>query len=65
MEKEIQKKERIKGVFSTQSLIKIGTGTTQRKTVQKSYWFATELDDGRIEIQPLNKNYVPSGLNGL
>ena len=54
-------KEKIKGVFSTQTLMKIGTGTTQRKTVQKSYWFAQELEDGRIEIQPLNKNYVPSG----
>jgi len=54
-------KEKIKGVFSTQTLMKIGTGTTQRKTVQKSYWFANELEDGRIEIQPLNKNYVPSG----
>lgn len=55
------KKDKIKGVFSTQSLITIGTGTTKRKTVQKSYWFANELDDGSIEIQPLNKNYVPSG----
>lgn len=55
------KKDKIKGIFSTQSLITIGTGTTQRKTVQKSYWFVAELDDGKIEMQPLNKNYVPSG----
>jgi len=54
-------KEKIKGVFSTQTLMKIGTGTTQRKTIQKSYWFAEELDDGTISIQPLNVNYVPSG----
>lgn len=56
-----QTKERIKGVFSTQVLTKVGTGTTSRKTIQKSYWFATELDDGTIEVQPLNVNYVPSG----
>ncbi len=55
------RKEKIKGVFSTQTLMKIGTGTTQRKTVQKSYWMATELDNGMVEIQPLNRNYVPSG----
>ncbi len=55
------RQDKIKGVFSTQSLIKVGTGTTQRKTVQKSYWYAQELDDGNVEIQPLNKNYVPSG----
>ncbi|WP_456325422.1 tetratricopeptide repeat protein [Desulfonauticus submarinus] len=54
-------KEKIKGVFSTQVLTKIGTGTTQRKTIQKFYWFAEEKDDGTIEIQPLNANYVPSG----
>ncbi len=57
----MEKKDKIKGVFSTQTLMKIGTGTTQRKTIQKSYWMATELDDGTVEIQPLNKNYVPSG----
>ncbi|MFO7817072.1 MAG: tetratricopeptide repeat protein [Thermodesulfobacteriota bacterium] len=52
---------RIKGVFSTQTLMKVGTGSTQKKTIQKSYWFVTELDDEQVEIQPLNVNYVPSG----
>ena len=54
-------KERIKGVFSSQVLTKIGTGSTQRKSIQKSYFFVMELDDGTIEVQPLNLNYVPSG----
>jgi len=53
--------EKIKGIFSTQSVAKIGTGTTQRRTIQKTYWSGEELEDGRIEVQPLNKNYVPSG----
>ncbi|HDQ40871.1 MAG TPA: tetratricopeptide repeat protein [Desulfonatronum sp.] len=56
-----KEKEKIKGVFSTQQLMKVGTGTTLRKSIQKSYWFGKELDDGTIEIQPLNVNYVPSG----
>jgi tetratricopeptide (TPR) repeat protein len=56
-----QTKERIKGVFSSQVLIKIGTGTTMRKSIQKSYFFVQELEDGTIEVQPLNLNYVPSG----
>ncbi|WP_052812692.1 tetratricopeptide repeat protein [Desulfonatronum thioautotrophicum] len=60
-QKQQPSKERIKGVFSTQILSKVGTGTTMRKTIQKSYWFANELDDQTIEIQPLNVNYVPSG----
>ncbi len=53
--------EKIKGVFSTQSVAKVGTGTTQRRTIQKTYWSGDELDDGRIDVQPLNRNYVPSG----
>ena len=56
-----QPKEKIKGVFSTQILAKVGIGTTLRKTIQKSYWFAVEQDDGSVEVQPLNVNYVPSG----
>lgn len=53
--------DRIKGVFSTQAIQRVGTGTTTRKTIQKMYWFVEELDDKLLEIQPLNKNYVPSG----
>ncbi len=53
--------DKIKGVFSTQSVQKVGTGTTTRKTVQKTFWMCEELDDGAIEIQPLNVNFVPSG----
>ena len=59
--KSVEDKEKIKGVFSTQNVSKVGTGTTQRKIVQKNYWMARELDDGQIELQILNKNYVPSG----
>ncbi|NDV17998.1 hypothetical protein GO013_01025 [Pseudodesulfovibrio sp. JC047] len=53
--------EKIKGIFSTQTVAKVGTGTTQRKTIQKTYWNVEEEDRGVISIQPLNKNYVPSG----
>ncbi|MBG0775000.1 MAG: tetratricopeptide repeat protein [Desulfovibrionaceae bacterium] len=54
-------REKIKGVFSTQVVSKVGTGTTMRKTIQKMYWFAEELDSGEVSMQPLNVNYVPSG----
>jgi len=54
-------RERIKGIFSTQAIQKVGTGTTTRRTIQKMYWFVEEDDKRRLEIQPLNKNYVPSG----
>ncbi len=61
LKKSMDDREKIKGVFSTKNVSKVGTGTTQRKTIQKNYWMARELDDGQIELQILNKNYVPSG----
>ncbi len=56
-----QKHQGIQGVFSNQEVRKVGTGTTTRKTIQKAYWYATEMPEGGIEIQPLNLNYIPSG----
>ncbi len=52
---------RIKGVFSSEKVAKVGAGATVRKTTQTMYWFAEEDDQGIITIQPLNPNYVPSG----
>ncbi|RRD71871.1 MULTISPECIES: tetratricopeptide repeat protein [unclassified Desulfovibrio] len=53
-------KTEVRGVFSTQEIRKVGTGTTTRKTVQKSFWYAEQKGD-EIHCQPLNANYVPSG----
>jgi tetratricopeptide (TPR) repeat protein len=52
---------KIKGIFSTQTMQKVGTGTTTRKVVKKSFWSAEELSKDTVEIQPLNLNYIPSG----
>jgi len=53
--------KRIKGLFSTQTVEKVGTGTTQRKTISKMYWFCTQNDDTTVAVQALNKNMVPAG----
>jgi Tfp pilus assembly protein PilF len=53
--------QKISGVFSSQEVKKVGTGTTTRKTIQKTFWFCAEQDDGSLEVQPLNPNYIPSG----
>lgn len=55
-----QQQPEVRGVFSTQEIRKVGTGTTTRKTVQKTFWFV-EQHGNDIECQPLNTNYVPSG----
>ncbi|MDY0306733.1 MULTISPECIES: tetratricopeptide repeat protein [Desulfovibrio] len=54
-------RQKIKGLFSSQVVEKIGTGTTTRKTISKMYWYAEERDDGVVEVQPLNTQHVPSG----
>jgi tetratricopeptide (TPR) repeat protein len=51
----------IRGVFSTQKVMKVGTGTTTRKTIQQTYYYAEELPSGEIELQLLSQNYTPSG----
>ncbi len=56
-----QEHQHLRGVFSAQEIRKVGTGTTQRKTIQKTYWFADELQSGEIQLQLLNSNYIPSG----
>ena len=50
----------IRGVFSSQEVRKVGTGTTTRKSVHKTFWFVEQHGDSII-CQPLNTNYVPSG----
>lgn len=61
----MDKSEKISGVFSTQEVHRVGTGTTTRRSIRKSFWFCVEQGDGnnagKIEVQPLNTNYVPSG----
>jgi Flp pilus assembly protein TadD len=56
-----EKRKAINGVFSSQEVKKVGTGTTTKKSIQKTFWFCIEQDDGTLEVQPLNPNYVPSG----
>ncbi|WP_029895860.1 tetratricopeptide repeat protein [Desulfohalovibrio reitneri] len=53
--------DKIRGVFSAQKVIKIGTGTTSRKTVQQSYFYVEEQDNGEIHVQNLNDEHVPTG----
>ncbi len=53
--------DRLRGVFSSQELRKVGTGTTTRKTVNKVFWFVDEDAGGKIFLQSINTNFVPTG----
>ncbi len=53
--------EIISGVFSTEVMTTVGTGATKRRSSQKIYMFVEDLRDGRVTVQPVNKNFVPTG----
>jgi tetratricopeptide (TPR) repeat protein len=53
--------EKIVGVFSSKQVKKVGTGSTTRKTIQQSFFYVNQQDDGTIAVQVLNQNFVPSG----
>lgn len=57
----MQRKTKIRGVFSAKQFSTIGTGTTKRRTEFTTYWFAEEQENGVLEVQPINNKNVPSG----
>ncbi len=58
----MQNTEILRGVFSLQEVRKVGTGTTTRKTISKTYWFVeTNEETGQLTVQSLNSKYIPTG----
>lgn len=49
------------GIFSKQTLSKIGTGTTSRKVAQIGYFFVEQVEEDLFEVRMLNVNFVPTG----
>lgn len=50
------------GVFSLRKADEVGTGATQARHAQLTYWYARQLDPAAVEVQPLNVYHVPSGI---
>ncbi|MFW5501014.1 MULTISPECIES: tetratricopeptide repeat protein [unclassified Maridesulfovibrio] len=57
----MRKREKIQGVFSAKKKSVIGTGTTKKRTEQTTYWYAEEQENGVLNVQALNTNYIPTG----
>jgi tetratricopeptide (TPR) repeat protein len=60
-EQHATREEHLRGIVSSQEIRKVGTGTTTRKTVQKTFWYAEQDADGAIMLQAINANFVPTG----
>jgi tetratricopeptide (TPR) repeat protein len=52
---------RILGVYSKTAEVGAGMGATQKKAMQRTYWFVRMLPDDSYELRPLNANHVPAG----
>lgn len=53
--------EPLHGVFSTEVMTTLGSGAARRRVPQRIYMFVDDLGDGRVTVQPVNKNFVPMG----
>jgi tetratricopeptide (TPR) repeat protein len=53
------------GVYSLELDADIGTGGTQNKHQNVTYWYARQLSEKEFEIQPLNAQHVPSGVRSV
>lgn len=60
-ENDTTQREPIRGVFSTQEVKKIGSGTSVKKTKVKQYWLVQEISQDDAEVQPINENLIPIG----
>jgi len=49
------------GVYSTMEEVELEEGDAKGETLDKFYWFVKETEDGRYEVQRINKNHVPAG----
>lgn len=52
---------RISGIFSCKTTIKVGFGTTKRAALSESYWFVKELENDRFRVQSLDMDFKPQG----
>jgi len=56
---------KIYGIFSREVEITVGTGTTKRKSLSKTYWFAREIPGNKVELKSLDADFVPRGASIL
>jgi tetratricopeptide (TPR) repeat protein len=55
----------ILGVYSLELDADIGSGGTQGKHRNLTYWYARQLSPSEFEVQPLNVHHVPSGVRSV
>lgn len=59
-ENEYTLHQAIRGVFSTEAMATVGFGSTKRRVKQAVLFFAEEIGDGRIQLRPLNPQFIPT-----
>ncbi|GFK95040.1 hypothetical protein NNJEOMEG_02893 [Fundidesulfovibrio magnetotacticus] len=52
---------KLHGIFSQETAVTLGTGATRRKTVTRTYWFAREVQNGKVEMRSLDVDFQLQG----
>ncbi|MHC1788839.1 tetratricopeptide repeat protein [Solidesulfovibrio sp.] len=52
---------RISGIFSLKTTIKVGFGVTKNTALSETYWFVKEIDDDTFEVQSLDMDFKRQG----
>jgi len=57
----MEQENRINGIFSRKTTIKVGFGTTKHAALSETYWFVKELESGQFQVQSLDMDFKPQG----
>jgi tetratricopeptide (TPR) repeat protein len=52
---------RISGIFSLKTTLKVGFGVTKNTALSETYWFVKEIDDNKFEVQSLDMDFKRQG----
>lgn len=55
----------ILGVYSLRKAEDVGVGATASRHDQTTYWYARQMSQDMVEVQPLNAYHVPSGIRNM
>jgi tetratricopeptide (TPR) repeat protein len=57
----MSQENRITGIFSMKTTLKVGFGGTKNTALSETYWFVKELDDNQFEVQSLDMDFKRQG----
>ncbi len=57
----MEQENRISGIFSCKTTLKVGFGVTKNTALSETYWFVKELENGKFSVQSLDMDFKCQG----